>query len=92
MLLTFFARESKREMRSTLFDFVGKYLPLVPGKLRTRLLYNCTSHPCGNQETVKEQILRLARETDGTFEGCMAFSDKEFEEQVEGIEDYEEIQ
>lgn len=69
----------------TLFDLVGYYLPKVPGRFRTKLLYNCTSHPCGDKKFVRQQIIRLSKETDGTLEGCIAFAQREFDRDAEAI-------
>lgn len=69
----------------TLFDLVGYYLPKVPGRFRTKLLYNCTSHPCGDKKFVRQQIIRLSKETDGTLEGCIAFAQREFDRDAEVI-------
>jgi len=73
----------------TLFDLVGHYLPKVPGRYRTKLLYNCTSHPCGDKKFVRQQIIRLSKETDGTLEGCIAFAQREFDRDVAAIADYD---
>lgn len=75
--------------RPTLFDLVGYYLPKIPGRFRTQLLYNCTSHPCGDKKFVRQQIIRLSKETDGTIEGCMAFAQREFDRDVEAISEYD---
>lgn len=74
-------------VKPKLFDLVGHYLPKIPGRLRTKLLYECTAHPCGDREYVRQQVIRLSKETDGTLEGCMAFAQRQFDLDVAEAED-----
>jgi len=63
-------------------DLVAEILPVVERKNRMNLLFNCTAYPCGGKEIVREQLLRLKKETDGTFAGCIAYSQRKSEEEA----------
>lgn len=69
----------------TMTNLVAEILPRVEPKKRLNLLFNCTAHPCASESTTKEQLLRLAKETDGTYQGCVAWLQKEHEAEMESF-------